>query len=397
MRMKLAILTAGSSTHTKGIMNFVCEEARQMKKKESKDFSCDVYMIREKPTRLLNFFLRIKGKGVAKATDEGQPTFSVDGVLFHNIWVKEGLLSFLVRTRLLHLPFNKKNIEIVTDTLKSYDFILTHKSPCQFIGLELFKKYNIPFAAFWHGTELASTTFSNKYSYRLTKNILENAQSNFFVSKALQKIATTITEVHNGQVIYTGPSDMFYEYSLEKKKELRTGFGVANKDVVIAYVGNLIPVKNVLQLPPLFKCIQEKCPERSFKFWIIGNGVLEKELMGQLELSGVDFTMHGKVKPNKMPDYMNCIDALLLISKKEGLGLVCLEAMKCGANVFGSLAGGIPEVVGDEHCAVLDDCFVENLSNIIVMSIRNNEKRSYPGDIFSWETAISQVLKSISE
>lgn len=397
MRMKLAILTAGSSTHTKGIMNFVCEEARQMKKKESKDFSCDVYMIREKPTRLLNFFLRIKGKGVAKATDEGQPTFPVDGVCFHNIWIREGLLSFLVRTKVLHHPFSKNNIKLVTDTLKSYNHIITHKSACQFIGLELFKKYNIPFAAFWHGTELASTTFSNKYSYRLTQKILKNAQSNFFVSKSLQQIAATITDVHNGHVIYTGPSEMFYEYSSEKKEELRAGFGVAKGDVVIAYAGNLIPVKNVLKLPSLFKCIQEKCPEKRFKFWIIGNGELEKELKEQLDLSGVPYTMHGKVQPNKMPDYMNCIDALLLISKKEGLGLVCLEAMKCGANTFGSLAGGIPEVVGKEHCVALDDNFVENLSRIIAMSIRNKEKRSYPGDIFSWETAISQVLKSISE
>lgn len=104
--------------------------------------------------------------------------------------------------------------------------------------------------------------------------------------------------------------------------------------------------------------------------------------------------MHGKVQPNRMPDYMNCVDALLLISKKEGLGLVCLEAMKCGARAFGSMAGGIPEVVGYDHCAVLNDAFAENLSSIIVGSIRHEEKRRFP-DIFSWDVAVNRIIESI--
>ena len=47
---------------------------------------------------------------------------------------------------------------------------------------------------------------------------------------------------------------------------------------------------------------------------------------------------------------MNCIDVLLLPSRNEGLPLVTLEALKCGASVLGSEVGGIPEVIGREFC-----------------------------------------------
>lgn len=94
-------------------------------------------------------------------------------------------------------------------------------------------------------------------------------------------------------------------------------------------------------LPRVYKSIQDKCPTQNLKFWVVGDGVLEDKLRVALDDSGVDYTMHGKVQPNNMPDYMNCIDVILLISKKEGLGLVCLEAMKCGAVAYGSMVGGI--------------------------------------------------------
>ena len=395
--MRIAILTAGSSTHTKGIMNFVCEEARQINKRTNSRLSCDVYMIREKRSLLLELFLNSlkKSKKSIPAPDEGKPIFEVDGVLFHNLWIRDSIISFAIRTRVTHKPISRKNVRSLLDILKEYDYIITHNTISQYVGCKLWDGYHIPFGAFWHGTELTTSTFINKYSYAITKKILENAHDNFFVSNALKGIAESITRVHNAQVIYTGPSDIFFKYSEGKKKALRNQFGIKDGEVVVAYAGNLIPMKNVLQLPAIFAAVKEKCPEKKFKFWIIGNGELEEDLRMRLEQIGVDYTIHGKVIPNKMPDYMNCIDNLLLISQKEGLGLVCLEALRCGANVFGSKIGGIPEVVGDNYCAELNESFVDNLSNIIVNSVRHEEKRTYPEDIFSWKTAIDIILERI--
>ena len=97
-----------------------------------------------------------------------------------------------------------------------------------------------------------------------------------------------------------------------------------------------------------------------------------------------------------MPDYMNCIDILLLISKKEGLGLVCLEAMKCGAQVFGSLVGGIPEVIGEDRCVPLDDKFVDNISDMVSCSIQRGRVHQNYDEKFSWNSAIDSILEAIT-
>ncbi len=393
--VNIAILTAGSSTHTKGIMNFVCEEVRQFKKRETEDFTCDVFMIRVHESAVLRFLLTRMGIVSKRDPDEWQSTFSVDGVTFHNIWVKEGIWSMFVRTRIKHKHYSEKNLKRITHQLKDYDYVITHKTCCQYVGLKLYEKFNIPFAAFWHGTELTTNTFSNKYIYNLTKAVLQTAHNNFFVSKALLNIAETVTEVHNGSVIYTGPSDMFFRYPEAQRERLRREFGVQEGAIVIAYAGNLIPLKNVMLLPSIFHKVQDLCPERQLTFWIIGNGELERDLDVELKKTGVKYVMHGKVQPNRMPDYMNCIDALLLISKKEGLGLVCLEAMKCGANAFGSLIGGIPEVVGEDNCAPLDENFVENISKIIADSINMSKTTIYDESVFSWKSAIDIMIERI--
>ncbi len=393
--MKLAILTAGSSTHTKGIMNFVCEEARQFKKREAENFSCDVFMIRVHESAVLRFLLMRMGIVTKRDPDEWQSTFSVDGVTFHNIWVKEGIWSMLVRTRIKHKHYSEKNLKRITHQLKDYDYVICHKPCCHYVGLNMYKRYNIPFAAFWHGTELTTNTFSDKYSHELTKEILQSAHNNFFVSKALQQIGETVGFVHNGSVIYTGPSDMFYRYPEVQRERLRREMGVREGVIVIAYAGNLIPLKNVMLLPSIFRKVQDLCPERHFVFWIIGNGELEHDLAEELKKTGVKYVMHGKVQPNRMPDYMNCIDALLLISQKEGLGLVCLEAMRCGANAFGSLIGGIPEVVGIKNCAPLDSHFVDNISKIIADSINESMNNSFDESVFSWNSAIDIMIERI--
>lgn len=394
---RLAILTAGSSTHTKGIMNFVCEEYRQLKKKENESFQVYLFMIRIKESWLLRLAIKlIKGKVEELPPDDGASSFERDGVVFNNIWIKESFFSWWWRTRIAHSQISDKNFRKVMGRLRGYSYILTHKTISQYVGMRIYYELGIPFGAFWHGSELSTIASENQYSQLLTKQILESSHDNFFVSKwLLQKSKAFSSDSSNNHVIYTGPSDLFYNYSPEQKSILRTGYGVSDEDIVVAYAGNLIPIKNVLLLPSLFQKIAEKCPNKHFKFWIIGNGELEVELREALIRTGLDFKMHGKVSPSKMPDFMNCINVLLLISKNEGLGLVCLEAMRCGAIAFGSLVGGIPEVIGNDYCVTLDDDFINNLSEKIVDAIRNNKRNTYDESVFSWQKAIDTIMNCV--
>lgn len=394
--MKVAILTVGNTSDTGGIMSFVCEEARQIVNMKPSDMSIDVFMVRERYSILLSLLLRLlKGYKQESPNDFGKNTTIVDGVIFNNIWIKEGVLSFFVRTRITHRPFGASNTKTILKYLKKYDYVLTHKTGSQYIGLQLRNKYCIPFGAFWHGSELTVNTFSDKHAYGLSKEVLEKSHDNFFVSKALLKIGEGVSKEGNNHVIYTGPSDMFYKYDEERKKELRARNGVCEGEIVIAYVGSLISVKNVLVLPSIFRTIREKCPNTKLKFWIIGKGNLESVLQNDLEKQGISYKMFGNIPQNRMPDYMNCINILLLISKKEGLGLVCLEAMKCGAQAFGSLVGGIPEVLGEDRCAPLDDSFVECISDKVRHAIQSESTQHSYDQKFSWDVAIDSIVKAI--
>jgi glycosyltransferase involved in cell wall biosynthesis len=211
------------------------------------------------------------------------------------------------------------------------------------------------------------------------------------------KMSNDITVRGRKKVIYTGPSDAFYRYTSEKKNELRAHFGIATDTIVLAYVGHVIDLKNVMKLPQIYQNVQAKFQDKKMVFWIIGHGVLEEPLKDAFEETSLPYRMFGNVPPGEMPDYMNCIDVLLLISKKEGLGLVCLEALKCGAKVFGTKVGGIPEVIGVSNCAPLDSSFIDNISTLISDYIQGDERNVTYDEAFSWENAVNCILESIKE
>jgi glycosyltransferase involved in cell wall biosynthesis len=168
-----------------------------------------------------------------------------------------------------------------------------------------------------------------------------------------------ITEDALKAVLYNGVSEKFTRYSPEKRAELRSRYGLSPNDKVIAYAGNFMKVKNVAVLPDLFYKIHEdfdnlmseaKREDISLKFWIIGDGKLRPELEPLIKkAAGTDVVFFGNRPADEMPDLMNCTDVLVLPSRNEGLPLVALEALKCGANVVGSDVGGIPEVIGKEN------------------------------------------------
>ena len=80
--------------------------------------------------------------------------------------------------------------------------------------------------------------------------------------------------------------------------------------------------------------------------------------------------------------------------RNEGLPLVCLEAISCGANAVGSAVGGIPEAVGESNVVPLGDDFVDGMSQKILQMLKHPENQSVPAHM-SWENATSVELGHI--
>ena len=199
------------------------------------------------------------------------------------------------------------------------------------------------------------------------------------------KKAQSFASGFKGEILYNGVSESFRKYDYQMRQNVRSKYGVP-KGKVVAYVGNLIQVKNVAVLPDIFYEVKRKYQEE-VSFWLIGDGVQKPLVENGLKEKKIEGVFLGNRPFAEMPDMMNCIDVLVLPSKNESFGLVLVEAMACGANAVGSNAGGIPEVIGEENTFELDKGFVSNISNRIVYFLTNDVQQMVKKP-FSWkETA----------
>lgn len=127
------------------------------------------------------------------------------------------------------------------------------------------------------------------------------------------------------------------------RKKLKLG------SFTVGYVGRLVPEKGVHHLLEAFALL--KSPRANLL--VVGSGPLQTRLEDQAEQLGIAGRVRWvkAVDQSLIPDYLNCMDALVLPSLttkmwKEQFGRVIIEAQACGVPVVGSDSGAIPEVIG---------------------------------------------------
>lgn len=385
--MKIAILTTGNLNDMKGIMNYVHEKAKTY---HSLHIDYKLFFIETYYDGLLRA-LKNKGRVLYKKENP----LEKDGITYTVLYRKVTLKS------LLWGLFNKQFIassefKHICTSLNQFDAITSHQLPCHYIAMKMKEKYNIPFLATWHGSDVNASPRKSKRLMYYTREVMEKADMNFFVSKGLLKASDFITTRARKDYIYTGPASSFYKYDEKTRSELREQYGVSNQRV-ISYSGNLIPMKNVMVLPSIFRRICEKMPDTPFAFWIIGDGVQQQQLISSLDETGVCYRMFGKVQPGIMPDLMNCTDILVMPSLMEAFSLSVVEARCCGSCVVASNVGGLPESAGEENCFPLDGSFVERITDRIKEMIANNEQPKPLSEEHTWVGAVNKELSVLKE
>lgn len=308
----------------------------------------------------------------------------VEGVSVNLIWYTYSLLDHILSVKLHHrAPFWTLFAKTIVSRFRDYDLISAHSNYAGEVASLIHEKYNIPFCITWHGSDIHTIPFLSKYNFVKTKILMERANWNFFVSKALMLCSEKITtKIHKG-ILYNGASENFYKYSDTKRESLRMQYGV-NNSKVIAFVGNLFYIKNAHLLPDIFEQIQNKS-DLDIAFWIIGDGKLRPLIEAGVQNKSVKCVFWGNQSASVMPDLMNCIDILILPSKNEGLPLVTIEALQCGAIVIGSDVGGIKEVIGDNYVVKIEENFIENFSNKVLEVLSNDIKTQVLPRILNWK------------
>ena len=283
----------------------------------------------------------------------------------------------------------------VAKYLKGYDAIIAHYNDAAFIAESAKKKYGIPYFVTWHGSDIHSIPFNDINAKRKTIAAIEHADCNFFVSNALLKKSELLTSIGRKEVIYNSIESYFCKYEDKKKFLLHSEFNI-NDEKVVAFAGNLLPVKNAELLPEIFSKIK-KIYKGAVKFWIIGDGYQKESIEKKLINTDLDCCLWGFQPAAKIPDFFNCTDVLVLPSNNEGFPLVILEALSCGANVVGSNVGGIPEAIGNDFCVDLGDNFIEYFAQKVVSLLEKPTMQLFPAEC-TWDKIVQkeyEIYRSI--
>ena len=391
--MRLAVIFESSPFDRKGLFNAVHNRVKHLL--ATGECTIDVFCVHSRDNA---FTRRVRHTPEVPSVDETV----VDGIRYRLLWYRFSILDNVLLEKLHVRPWLfRRFMASYVDKLKGYDAVIAHSFCGGLFALAAHERFGVPYYVTWHGSDVHTHPWRVPVILEDTRAVMKSARCNFFVSRALLDASERITSNARKEVLYNGVSEDFVKYSPEDRAAVRERYGLAPEDKVVAFVGNIVKVKNVLSLPEIFAKVASRFAEVSgslsdscgrsarLKFWIVGDGKLRTQLETACserlirrcedqtplrhceerspsrhceerspsrhceERSDVAISFFGNQPSPAMPDIMNCIDVLVLPSLNEGLPLVCAEALSCGAAVVGSDVGGIAEVIGKDNVVPL--------------------------------------------
>lgn len=389
MKKDLAIVFEGNINNRLGVFNAVVNRAKHLM--DIADYNIDVFMIQVYDGHIVSR-LRHTGRPAARPT-----TVTADGVTINVRWFKRSLTDSICH-RILHrqpshlLHFLRHDMAA---ELKDYDIVSAHDRMAGHVAEACHNRFGTPFFITWHGASIYTDPPRDAMLKALTAHLLETATCNFFVSEGLASMAADITRQPIRQdVLLNGASSQFHRYTQQQRAALRQQFGVPSSSKVVAFVGRFEPVKNPDLLPTIFSRIQQLY-EQPVTFWTIGDGYMLPQVKTAMRHAKVECRFWGLQPPDDMPRFMNCIDVLILPSSLEGLPLVTIEALSCGANVVATDVVGTAEAIGKENAFTLDANFPDKAAHRATEMLTRDVGQHLPPEV-SW-TATAAKENAIYE
>lgn len=225
---------------------------------------------------------------------------------------------------------------------------------------------------------------------RMIKWAAETADGVASVCEALKHRMSEIGIQNDKIRVLRNGVDLEMFHPVADREKLRERLGLTGFTLLL--VGNLIPrkshdlvIKALVDIPDAKLLIAGEGPEE----------VALRRLSARLGVGGrVQFL--GSVPHERLIEYYNAADILVLASSREGWANVLLEAMACGTPVVASNVWGTPEVVATAEAGLL---MQERNPRALVNTVRKlrsslpdrHETRAY-ACLFSWEaTTLGQI------
>lgn len=381
---RIAVIFEGRLHEQKGVFNAVMQRVKHLRE-VAQGCEIDVHMI-EGYDRGLNRWLHD-----TRRIDDRPTLASVDGIDIQVHWFCHSLLDTFLH-KVLHRPawIYRLWLSRLAKQLKGYDLISAHDRIAGTAAAMASSRYGLPHFITWHGASIHTDPQRDTVYRQETVNLLQHATCNFFVSKALEQFARqTLSSNFKGEVLYNGTSAAFHCFDDAMRQELRQRHHIDPEMRVVAYVGRMEPVKNVALLPELFDKIRQYS-HHPVAFIALGDGSQYWDVRKLNHVHHIDCYMPGGVSHDEMPDWMNLIDVLVLPSRLEGLPLVVLEAIQCGANVVGTDVMGTAEAVGSDNVITPDKRLVERMAHRAVEMFNGKVTQQLPPDMNWPATALRE-------
>jgi glycosyltransferase involved in cell wall biosynthesis len=136
-------------------------------------------------------------------------------------------------------------------------------------------------------------------------------------------------------------------------RELRAFVGAAEEDVLVGVVGRLAEVKQPLRALAVFRLLSARYPRLQLAF--VGDGAERRALERAIEALGEEERRRVHLLGSRadMTVVLDALDALLSVSRAEGMPVALIEAAAAGLPVVARAVGGVPELVVHERTGFL--------------------------------------------
>jgi L-malate glycosyltransferase len=192
-----------------------------------------------------------------------------------------------------------------------------------------------------------------------SKRITKVAVSDFVKNSILKFYNSHIHVIHNGVSL---PSP----HSLKKNSDIKNT-SKSTAPVRLITVSRIVPVKN---LTLMINSVNKISETREISLHILGDDPSsdKSELKNLQSISGTAIHFHGAVQYPQ--DQLKQADAFCITSFSEGMPVAAMEAMSLGVPVLTTNAGGIGELVINNHNGLISNEFtIEEYSHILLKFI----------------------------
>ena len=197
----------------------------------------------------------------------------------------------------------------------------------------------------------------------------------------------------------------FLPPSVREATEARRRLGIREKDQVVLYAGRLTPWKDPLTLVRAASLVIRE--RKDVAFHLVGIGPLLDDIKRMARSLGIQdkvFVVTDADYFHGLTDYYKAADVFVLPTRKEGFGLVVLEAMASGLCVIASDGGAPPELLGEAGMLFetgnydsLAETILRVLSDDLLRQKLGAEARDRAVRTFTWDRCAQAYIRIYKE